>query len=270
MAYPMGIGPLGTLAGLTLKRKFRWIFGVKGICVGGQKLDVPETFVKSANRPNITFDEQEIHFLHGKMFIPGKATFETATVTYYDVTLDEGGDPLRPLYTWISSVYDFMSPAGGIVNPRMGKNAFGPQGYGGTGLLTMLDGTGKALETWTMFDCWPQAVNFGELDYSSAEDATIELTLRYQFAKWQGYCNKEPIDPCFDSSCGSDISRTGSFSATVPARYSAPSREGTTDAGTAAGGVAAGIAAATTGIGGIIGGIIGAVSGRSTNSSPSF
>jgi hypothetical protein len=269
MAYNMGIGQLGTLAGLTLKRKFRWIFGVQGICIGGNKVDVPESFVKTASRPNITFDEQEIHFLHGKMFIPGKATFETVTVTYYDVTLDEGGDPLRPLYTWISNVYDFMSPAGGIVNPRMGKNAFGPNGYGGTGVLTMLDGTGKALETWTMFDCWPQAVNFGELDYSSAEEATIELTLRYQFAKWQGYCNKEPIDPCFDTSCGSDIGTASAGKATVPSRYSAPSREGVT-AGTAAGAVAAGLSAAIGGVAGLVGGVAGQVAGRNGSSNPTF
>jgi hypothetical protein len=265
--YNMGIGPLGTLPGLTLKRKFRWIFGVKEICIGGSKTgEIPESFVKTASRPNITFDEQEIHFLHGKMFIPGKATFETVTVTYYDVTLD-GGDPLMPLYTWISSVYDFMSPDGGIVNPRMGKNAFGDKGYGGTGLLTMLDGTGKALETWTMFDCWPQAVNFGELDYSSAEEATIELTLRYQFAKWQGFCNPAAIAPCFDGGCGSEIGKYQAGKVTVPTSYVAPSRSGTAAAAAPA---RTNLASTTQGAAGAVAGSPGQVAGRNGSSNPTF
>ena len=257
MAYPMGIGPLGTQSGITLKRKFRWIFGVKGICMGKRKVDVPETFVKSASRPNITFDEQEIHFLHGKMYLPGKATFETITVTYYDVVQDEGGDPLLPLYTWISSVYDFMSDAGGVVNPRMGRNAFGTNGYGGTGILTMLDGTGKAVESWTLIDCWPQAVNFGELDYSSAEDANIELTLRYQFAKWQSYCGTSKVDPCFDEGCGADISRAGLNSASTPSGWRDPRTGGGAAAAAVIGGAIAG--GPLGGLGALIGAFPGGV-----------
>ena len=211
MAYPMGLGLIGS-PGVVFKRKFRWLFSVTGICIAGategsgaKTGSIPESYVKTASRPNITFDEQEVHFLHGRMYLPGKPTFETITVTYYDVVSDGAAQPLMPLYTWLSSVYDMFSAAGGLANPRMGNSAGGQNGYGGTGNLTMLNGSGKAIETWTLYDCWPQAVNFGDLDYSSAEEATIELTLRYTFAAWKNHCGTTVISPCLSVGCGKDI-----------------------------------------------------------------
>lgn len=206
MSYNMGIGALGNSTGIMFKRKFRWLFSVEDICSAGGISRVPESFVKSAARPNVTFEETEINFLHGKMYLPGKATFESITVTYYDVTNDQTS-PLVPLYSWIANVYDFLSPEGGITNPRMNARAYdvGARAhYGGRGVLTMLDGGGLALEAWTLYDCWPQAVNFGDLDYATQDEATIELTVRYQFAKWQNFCGAQPA-PCFGSTCGANL-----------------------------------------------------------------
>ena len=215
MAYPMGLGKIGE-SNIVFKRKFRWLFSVSDICVDGASARIPETYVKAASRPNITFDEQEVHFLHGRMYLPGKPTFETITVTYYDVVDDSGNaQPLMPLYSWLSSVYDMFSAesvdAAGNQNPRMGNAAGGKTGYGGVGNLTMLNGTGKAIESWQLWNCWPQAVNFGDLDYSSAEEATIELTLRYAYATWKNYCGATVIKPCFTQGCGSDGAVPGSI-----------------------------------------------------------
>ena len=56
MAIEMGIGKLG-FANNIFKRKFRWLFSVSDICVDGASARIPETYVKAASRPNITFDE---------------------------------------------------------------------------------------------------------------------------------------------------------------------------------------------------------------------
>jgi hypothetical protein len=82
----------------------------------------------------------------------------------------------------------------------MSTNASGPGGYAALGTLTMLDGGGVPLEKWSLYDCWPQSVNFGDLDYSSNEESTLELTLRYQFAKWQNLCGAQP-NPGFSPGC---------------------------------------------------------------------
>lgn len=173
MAAKMGIGKLGG-SQLIFKRKFRWTFRVDNICQNGF---VEEHFVKIAARPNLSIEETEINFLNAKTWIPGKASWETITVTYYDVaTMDN-----RSLWDWLASVYDFTDP----VYLRMGSMR---QEYAGRGTLTMYDGCGTALEQWILNDLWPQAVQFGELDYSSSEEATIELTLRYSSVDYRSIC----------------------------------------------------------------------------------
>lgn len=206
MADPimMGIGPIGTTNDIIFKRKFRWTFEVNQVCGGGNTFgQIPASFVKVASRPNVSFDETEINFLQGKMYIPGKATFETVTVTYYDITPVRSTTILN-LYNWIGSVYNFLGEpklannmAGSWENPTMSSFGNGVGGYGGTGILTMYDGGGAPLEQWTLYTCWPQSVNFGDLDYSSSDECNIELTLRYTFAKWRNLCGYEQPNPCY-------------------------------------------------------------------------
>ena len=44
------------------------------------------------------------------------------------------------------------------------------------------------LEKWTIFDAWPQAVNWNDLDYSSSEEATVEVTVRYSDVSYDSAC----------------------------------------------------------------------------------
>jgi hypothetical protein len=52
----------------------------------------------------------------------------------------------------------------------------------------MYDGCGVILEQWQMQHMWPTAVNFGDVDYSSSEESTIELTLRYWDVSYRSLC----------------------------------------------------------------------------------
>ncbi len=185
----MGIGALGG-PDLVFKRKFRWTFALENICGIGNKR-VPESFVKVAARPNLSIEETEINFLNAKMWIPGKASWETITVTYIDIA----GTANMPLYDWLATVYDFTNPT----TLAMGVNK---RAYSAEGILKMYDGAASVLETWTLQNVWPQTINFGELDYSSSEEATIELTLRYSDVKYEaGECGRNII-PCSPGQCG--------------------------------------------------------------------
>lgn len=178
---PMGMGRLG-FENLIFKRKFRFTFELEGICGG---LRVPKHFVKTVSRPSLSIEEVEINFLNGKSFLPGKATWEEMTVTYIDVADFEMG----PLFTWLASVYNFTDP----INLQMGSKR---RDYTATGILKLWDGCGNLLEIWTMTDVWPKAINFGDLDYSSSEEVTIELTMRYSNVKYQNLCPGYVINPC--------------------------------------------------------------------------
>jgi len=186
MAQKMGIGKLGG-RDLVFKRKFRWTFRIDEIC-GSQRVE--EHFVKLAARPNLTIEEQEINFLNAKTWIPGKAAWETITVTYYDVASNDN----NALWNWLASVYDYTDP----VQLNMGSSR---ANYGAIGNLVLFDGCGTRIEKWTLGDLWPQAINFGELDYSASEEATVELTLRYSDVAYESFCPAFTPSGCCDP-CG--------------------------------------------------------------------
>jgi hypothetical protein len=198
---PMGIGNLG-FSNLIFKRKFRFTFELEGIC-GSQK--VPKHYVKVAARPNLNVDEVEVNFLNATTWIPGKAKWETMPVTYIDVATAE----MASLYNWLASVYNFTDP----IKLQMGSQR---KDYTATGILKLWDGCGQLLETWTMEDVWPTSVNFGELDYSSSEEVTIELTLRYSNVKYKNNCPGFTITSCC-SPCGGSAPSPNGNTPTGPA-----------------------------------------------------
>lgn len=188
----MGLGTLGT-ASIVFKRKYRWTMDFVCPC----KAKIGTHLVKVSSRPNITIEETEINFLHGKMWIPGKATWETISVTFYDI-IDKNNpaNDTTGLYTWLATVYNFMDNTGLHQSSQKGGEDNASNGYAGKATLTLYDGCGVGLEQWVLGHAWPQAINFGELDYSSSEEATVEVTLRYASAEYTRLCQSRPIIPC--------------------------------------------------------------------------
>lgn len=172
----MGMGTLGGQS-LVFKRKFRW-----ALRLTWRGNDLSEDFVKLAARPSLSIEETEINFLNSKMWIPGKASWETITVTYYDVGGLAGQKSMKNLYSWLATVYDFTNNLGNR------KQASSIETYGGSALLSLYDGCGEVMETWKLTGVWPTSVNFGDLDYSSSEEVTIELTLRFNDATYSNHC----------------------------------------------------------------------------------
>lgn len=178
----MGINRLGDPS-ITFKRKFRWTFAVKPLCGTG---DIDPWFVKVASRPNLSVDETEMNFLNEKMWIPGKVTYETMTVTYIDVSAKEPSS--ANLYRWLGSVFQFWNP-----NRKMGTNV---NQYGASASLMLYDGCGNGIERWDFADIWPQAINFGDLDMSSSDTVDIELTLRYSKFTYTSLCGNVGFAEC--------------------------------------------------------------------------
>lgn len=193
MPINMGIGRLGGDS-VIHKRKFRWTFKV--IRKNG---DVPASFVKIAKRPSIEIEETEINFLNAKTWIPGKGVWQTIEVTYYDVAVINGQGN-ENLWTWLASVYDFTDNVGLRQSTKR-------ECYGGEGVMILYDGCGTELEEWRLFDCWPQNIDFGELDYSQSEEVNIVVTIRYSNVKYTVKCGNPWTAPqccgCSNVSSGS-------------------------------------------------------------------
>lgn len=193
MAIQMGLGKLGYNSSV-FKRKFRWTMSFENVCYIG--LNIPASFVKAANRPSMTIEEQEINFLNGKMWIPGKATLEATEITYYDVASQESAEAIAPLFTWLSTVYNFTNAVTLEQSSLLGDSG----SYSAErGILTMYDGCGVAIDEFTYLDPWPTNINFGDLDYSNNEECTIVLSLRYRNFE---YRRLSACAPDFQPVCG--------------------------------------------------------------------
>jgi len=183
----MGIGVVGR-PDMTFKRKFRFTFEIQGFC-GNEKNLIPESFVTVASRPNLEIEETQIDHLNARTWIPGKASWQTMSVTYMDVAHEEQ----RSLWNWLATMYDFTDP----VNLSQGEK----RDWDATGILNMYDGCGTLLEGWELHHLWPTAINFGDLDYSVSDIANIELTLRFSDVRYKSYCpDFTPVSCC--SPCG--------------------------------------------------------------------
>lgn len=212
-SIPMGIGYLG-FSNLIFKRKFRWTLSIQPTgtftdpATGAVTSigEIPDAYVKLAARPNLAVEETEINHLNAKNWIPGKASWETITVTYYDVggTGGTANDPnstptLEPLFNWLASVYNFAQPFYLTQGARR-------RDYEANALLQLWDGCGGLLEAWYLEHCWPTAINFGELDYTSSEECNIELTLRYSDVSYESFCPSfvpnGACTPCADKKSG--------------------------------------------------------------------
>jgi hypothetical protein len=190
---PMGIGVIGR-PDIAWKRKFRWTFEIFGYC-NNEKNKVPEHFVKVASRPNIEIEETEINHLNAKMWLPGKGTWQTMSVTYFDVAHDD----MRSLWNWLATIYNFTDP----VKLNQGEK----RDWSATGVLNMYSGCGDLMESWTMQHMFPTGINFGDLDYSSSDPAEIELTLRFSDVRYRSYCPDFVPESCC-TPCGTPIGAT--------------------------------------------------------------
>jgi len=178
-----------------MSRKFRWT--CEADFPGGKTKPI---YVKVNARPNLNIEEVEKNFLDAKAWIPGKQEWEQLTTTYFDVQQDEMID----LYKIIASVYDFADPnykpgdpidvskAGTIKLrllvpdyscPNCGKSTWG---------MALSCSAMKPIEEWTLTECWPMSINFGELDYSSSDELTVEITWRYKSAVYKNLWEELP------------------------------------------------------------------------------
>lgn len=145
------------------KRKFRWMFEINGIC-GDNPISVLPP-LKSA-RPNLSFKDINVEHVIETITFPGKPEWKTINLTLYDLKMGN-----HPVFNWIKKLYD----------PENGTYKM-PTNLKKEATLTMLDGCGKEIEKWKFENAYPQSVEFGELDFSSSDYVTVDLTLKYDRA----------------------------------------------------------------------------------------
>jgi hypothetical protein len=125
-------------------------------------------------RPTATFEEITIDLYNSKMYLAGKAAWETITINLRD---DAGGQVQRLVGEQLQKQMDFMeqaSASSGIDYKFVTKCEI-LDGGNGVSVPTVL-------ETWEMYGCFLTSANYGELNYGTSEAVTIALTMRFDNA----------------------------------------------------------------------------------------
>lgn len=142
-------------------RQHRWVFSI-------DQNDIDGYTARSWARPVMSMGETVIDYINEKRYLAGKAEPQSMTLTL--------NDPIAPsqsqaILRWIGQHYEQASGRAGY--------AEGTLGYKRRVFLKMLDPNGAAVQTWELKGTWIQNVDFGTLDYTSAEPVNITLTLRF-------------------------------------------------------------------------------------------
>jgi hypothetical protein len=164
-----GTGGPGPNHMVETRRAHRWVFETLGKAAAGSFRSPILLLLKEAARPHPTIEEPEMHHNQEKAYFAGKHSWESTKMVWYDG--EQPDDVSRELWEWLNGVIDIRQ-----VTVQL------PQNYKKEGTLQMLRGDGSPSESWRMYGCWPQDINWNTLDYANTEIQLVEVTMRYDRA----------------------------------------------------------------------------------------
>lgn len=159
------------------KNKWRAIFVGLGGSLGANA-GVPNDLslqVITATRPNITNEEIQLDRYNSRVYIAGKQTFEPMNMTIEDDITNRASNAIQ-------TQMERQQRLIGATGPWLNTEATA-LGYKFGIKLEMLDGNETVVEQWLYEGCWISAVDYSDLDYSTAEKIVINMTVRYDLAR---------------------------------------------------------------------------------------
>lgn len=154
-----------------LQYRFRVLFENFGITKPTTELTKQ---VIDISRPQVDFDDITLDVYNSKVRLAGRHTWQDVTVNIRD---DAAGNVSRLVGEQLQRQFNFFeqsSAASGI-------------DYKFTTKFELLDGGNGTdepaiLETWALYGCFVQNVNYNQLAYNTSEPVTISMVLRFDNA----------------------------------------------------------------------------------------
>jgi len=130
--------------------------------------------VMDVTRPQVQFGDITIDAYNSKIKMIGKPEWQDVTVNLRD---DAAGNVTRLIGEQLQKQFDFMEQASAV-------SGFD---YKFIMRIEMLDGGNgvnqpNVLETWELYGCFLQQVQYGEMNYSTNDPVKIQLTIKYDNA----------------------------------------------------------------------------------------
>ena len=175
MTVPLASDQSSSVQGLLMpKLKYRFRVTFLNFGVSQPTTELTKQVIDFA-RPQVTFDNIDLPIYNSTIRLAGKHSWSDITCNLRD---DAGGNVSKLVGEQLQKQLDFMEQA----------SAASGIDYKFTTVFEVLDGgngtdTPIALETWEIYGCYLQGVNYNDANYGSGtEPMTVSMTIHYDNA----------------------------------------------------------------------------------------
>ncbi len=156
------------------KLKYRFRVVLQGFGANGTTTTELTKQVMDVTRPKVQFEEIEVPVYNSRIYLAGRHQWEPLTLNVRD---DASGNIQRLCGEQIQKQFDFFEQA----------SAASGIDYKFTTVIEVLDGgngaqTPNVLETFECYGCFVQNIDYGDLNYTSNEAATVNMSIRFDNA----------------------------------------------------------------------------------------
>ncbi len=123
-------------------------------------------YAYKCGRPTPEVDKITIHHGQEEIGVPGKVRWKPIEITFYEIIED---------MDTVANYLNFWHQKSMIDVENSAQRP--PAEYRLTCQLAMLDGAGKPVWNYNMYECWPSTVGPCELSYTDSDLAEITVTL---------------------------------------------------------------------------------------------
>ena len=180
-------------ANLEPKRQFRFLVSLQP--GGGEDLQFA---VRTTDRPSYTVSETPHAFFNHTFYYPGRVTWNTISITLVDAVKPGSTEKL---YEYLGSIgyntpVNFGTAVGETITKKSAVASLGtvkitelgsnPENLGASGLSPEQARLSYKIGEWTLHNPFITEVNFGTHSYDSEDMLDVTLTVRYDWATWDG------------------------------------------------------------------------------------
>ena len=171
---PLSTNQSASSQGLLMpKLKFRFRVTLENFGISQPTTELTKQ-VMDFTRPQVAFNQIEIPIYNSRVYLAGRPEWQASTIQFRD---DAGGQVAKLVGEQVQKQFDFMEQSGAAAGID----------YKFITRFEVLDGGNGAneptvLETWEMYGCYLQDINYNNVDYSTNDPVTITAQIRYDNA----------------------------------------------------------------------------------------
>tara|TARA_R110002012_G_scaffold320884_1_gene546357 strand:+ start:358 stop:894 length:537 start_codon:yes stop_codon:yes gene_type:complete len=146
-------------------------------------------YANSVTLPSFEINTNEYQLLNQKFKYPGVPTWNDVTISIVDVA--SAVEEVKKVL--VSKDFNFLQEEGILKIESVTKKKTTPAAAGVAATTTaaakvsnfvieQMKDDGTTLRTWTLVNSFIKSVNYGDLDYSSDDLVSIEITVAYDYA----------------------------------------------------------------------------------------